>query len=336
MISKRRRNMPIADKTNLSQEEIFSNRRTRKKKGHSKDDVRIVRLRPIPDRVWVTKRVVVRAEDIDSDTLGICRPCDEIVPGFPGYQREEITSEVGDLADVLRRGGATEPIHAVSRAWETKYGKQKIWIVDGQQRMWASIDANCDLTVMVHSVESPEEERGLFEAMNSRVKLNANLRVFNHGGAASKLLIADNEDQASPLFQRIAFGTCRHTKISATTLVVALGIVSGSTSQQAMKLLPNLDRRLEKGSEPFKSFLRAVGLVFFLPPPGIAFGSPQVTAFANAWRRSGVRAVDARLITRLRRVGARLPDVVASTYQERIELMTRRLMKILKPEQMVA
>jgi hypothetical protein len=318
------------------QTRMFETRARNKKRANSglSQARRVAKLIVIPPEVWATRAATVSVENLTSERFGICQPQDFIAPGEKGYQREEVRHWVPVLSDVLRRGGESEPIHVVSREWEPL--PRRYWIVDGQQRFWAHVDSNKPIRILVHDVEKPWQERALFDAFNARRGVNAGLRIWNHDGPVmTKLLRPANEEPLSPLFGRIGFHS--RNRISSNLLVAALGRgigrSNGATGEIALALT-KLDAAITRDGllTKMQALLNLIGMVFMLPPPGIAVHSGEVHALTQAWRDAGCpMQTVTQLVPKLRVVASRLHKVIAATPGERIVLMTRKFAAVLRP-----
>jgi hypothetical protein len=296
---------------------------------------RTIHLDVLPPELGARDLIEVPYEKFGDEMFGICEPHELIAPGHPGYQRNEIMPKVAAIAAAMRRGGVTAPIHVVSRAWEKTPHKPRYWIVDGQQRFWASMAAAKPIQALIHTAASPEQERLLFKVLNDRHGLSANLKIFNHAGPVSrKLLIAENDDDTSPLFGKIQFTSSRASgRIPAATLITCLSNITATVGGAVEQRLARLDFYIGKeGLGYLRDFLHSLAMVFLLPPPGLNPAGSHLVAFAHAYKKSALRGVvDAKRLTRLRNVAARLHIVKATTYQETVMLMTQRILRVLRP-----
>jgi hypothetical protein len=137
------------------------------------------------------------------------------------YQREEIASAVNDLVIVLKRGGQIpDPISVVER----KYGDRRRYIVDGQQRWWAHIDAQLPIRAVIYHVESYEDEVMLFHALNTQTRVTPHTRLLSWPGPAGRVLKAINEAEGSPLKGKVSF------KAGGGVAVNAMAVLRGLTT----------------------------------------------------------------------------------------------------------
>lgn len=134
------------------------------------------------------------------------------------YQRIRKDPWVGKLVYVLKNGGqCLDPIEVAERLDGTW------WIVDGQQRFWAHLEANMPIRAQLHRVQNIEQEAQLFEVFNNRWALNADSKIAGSSGHVSRLLKTVNADQSSPLFGAIGWSGSNHrAPLSATILVKAI------------------------------------------------------------------------------------------------------------------
>lgn len=304
-------------------EDYAADRMGRKKKGRGALNMqrRTAKLDVIPPECWEFEVLKIPAEDVDFSRFAL-----------PDFQREEIKSWVGILADALRRGAATPPIDVAVRPNEPE--PRQLWIIDGQQRFWAHVDALKPITCHVHEIEKREYEKTMFIALNNRRLVSGNLIIACHlGPITMKVLTPANEDRDSPLHGRISFtSSVRKDQVSASTLIRALGRLVGATGN-VQAILTRLDVAIDKKGaiRKFQHFLWLVGSIFFLPSPGTQPGAAEICSLAIAWRDSGFAEPGIGALTRLRKVASRLHAVVAATVGERELLIGRKFGVVFRP-----
>lgn len=198
------------------------------------------------------------------------------------YQREEVLTEVRDIIHVLKRGGQiADPITVVER----QYGDHGLYIVDGQQRWWAHVDTVTPIQAVVYTVESYEDEVTLFQTLNMQTRLNAKTRVASWPRAAGTVLHMLNDNESSPLYQRIAFGDTSNAIVGAIPLLRGLVALLANVSWNGGvdRLLSTFDKHYEtkKGwaDDAIMRYALVVSQVFhdtekhrLRPLPAIALG----------------------------------------------------------------
>jgi hypothetical protein len=137
------------------------------------------------------------------------------------YQRVRITGHVNSILHALKSGGIVpDPISIAERQNGDWY------IVDGQQRFAAHLDADVPMTAMIYTVEHIDAEKALFLALNRGVRVGTDFIVHAWPGEIAEILRKANDSPTHQLFNKIDFG--RHgTRHSASTL--ARGMVGAMT-----------------------------------------------------------------------------------------------------------
>lgn len=250
------------------------------------------------------------------------------------YQRMRITSHVNDLIHVLSRGGVIpDPITVAKRPDGT------FWIVDGQQRFWAHVDTMTPIKAMVYEVESVEQERQMFLALDRHKKVGAGYFVKAWHGECAKTIVEAASAEDSPFFGRVDLGGNTQRPFAATTLL--RGMAAAMSGQIARGQMQNILERAdvswqEEGApERAKRFLDLIAAVFIygtqqpirlLPIVSIGFGR---TAYAY-WKEEPYRLPDARVVMALRKVNWLRVTPTAST--EYLILVEQKIQSIWKPE----
>jgi hypothetical protein len=110
------------------------------------------------------------------------------------YQRAKLTKKVGELVQVLKSGGTIpDPISVAVRPDGKKY------IVDGQQRFWAALEAERPLKAKLYHVKSHDAELKLFEALNNVTSLTAAVVINAWTGPAREALTLLDQSPESKL-----------------------------------------------------------------------------------------------------------------------------------------
>lgn len=147
----------------------------------------------------------------------------------PTYQREEITRKVNELIHVIKNGGIIpDPITVAQRPNGDHY------IVDGQQRWWASIDCETALEAKVIRVPDYESEVKLFHILNNQAGLGGTTRIRSWPGKAGEVLHELNDRSDSPLRCQISFKASTGVRAPAGLLLRGLiaatsGVTGGAS-----------------------------------------------------------------------------------------------------------
>ena len=182
----------------------------------------------------------------------------------PTYQRGE-TNFVSSIVTAIQRGGAVlDPVTLCKR---TSWGnREKLWVVDGHQRVCAFQQTSTGFDALVHESESLEAERIFFLALNSRRGMSANLIVKSWPGHSGKLLVLANASAEHPLYERINLeqGNNR-SRIGAmvvvrSTFTAATGLEGHGTANMC---LSRLDVALGVDAKRLRAdaFLRLLGKI---------------------------------------------------------------------------
>jgi hypothetical protein len=156
------------------------------------------------------------------------------------YQRIEIKSEINDLIHVLQAGGCIpDPVTVAERqdgSW---------WIVDGQQRFWAHEATEKPLRCEIWKVESLDEERTLFQLMNTNRTVRPDFLVHSWPGISGDFIRGISADKAHPFFQNINFGKNHSLPYGASIVMRAVLLFLGGRSQNVVtRVMALLDRQL--------------------------------------------------------------------------------------------
>lgn len=183
------------------------------------------------------------------------------------YQRIKITPLINTLYHVLREGGTIpDPISVAQRidgSW---------WILDGQQRYWAYVDAKLPIPAIVFEVPDFETERSLFLVLNDRRRVKADHIVQAWPGPGASYLRELNVKANSPLRDGIDFG--RHgtrpygAAILSKACVALLYRAPTGWTGQINAILMRFDAAVAQGGSVVRmdAFMR---LLAFLVPPEV-------------------------------------------------------------------
>lgn len=181
------------------------------------------------------------------------------------YQRGE-TQMVGEIVRALQSGGQIfDPVTLCRRPWDGN--KNKLWIIDGHQRVCAAQELRVPIPAIVHESSSLDSEKVFFLALNARRGVSADNIVKSWTGPAGDLVARANTDPDHPLFGRIHFQQGQNKgKVSASTaargaLTAATGSVRSGT---ILRILARLDTSMCQRADRARAehFLRLLGYVF--------------------------------------------------------------------------
>lgn len=224
----------------------------------------------------------------------------------PAYQRGR-THEIRDIVRVLQSGGMVpDPVTLCRRPWSGD--DTRLWIVDGHQRVCAFQQLGLPFQAMIHESDSLDAEKNLFQALNTKRGISANIIVKSWTGESSDLIVAASKNSAHPLYQRVNLqqGT-RGNLIAASSLVRGLCTVIGAKPQGPItKALGRIDFELATKSKERRAFaehfLRLVGMIW-------PSGSVHVQVMTNLgrvahehWTEGGLALPSTRAIERLRKI----------------------------------
>lgn len=184
----------------------------------------------------------------------------------PAYQRGD-TRSINDIIRAIQAGGLVlDPVHLCARPWDQD--PNKLWVVDGHQRVCACQSLNIPFRALVHKSDSLEAEMTFFQVLNNRVNVTTNLLVKSWVGKAGALLRSVERDDRHPLHQRVNLSAYNSdSRIPASSLARgALVACTGLDPQGPIqKALQRLDTALEVGARQVamaEHYLRLVGFVF--------------------------------------------------------------------------
>lgn len=228
----------------------------------------------------------------------------------PRYQRGE-TNMVNTIIAAIQAGGLVlDPPTLCRRTCWGNDGrdKDKMWIVDGHQRVSAFQHLSMGFDAIVHESESLDAERQYFIALNSRRAVSTNLIVKSWAGPSGKLLVEANANPAHPLYERVRLEMgANESRIGAMVLIRgSLNACTGvEMSGEAPKVLGRLDVALITDINRkviMEKYLRMMGQVL---PKGTVHNEVAL-AFANVYRaRMGYGQFampDAKQTDRLRKI----------------------------------
>lgn len=193
--------------------------------------------------VGITNPKLITIEPKDFDRLEV-----------PPYQRGIQPDEVNELLRAIKAGGmVADPITLSRRLWVTqKPESEKLWIVDGQQRVLAHMEANVPIKAIVYDCNSPEAERNLFVIMNTQRVVSPNNIINAASSKTAQLLRNVNENPDHPCYRRIIMTTAGNNAsrnmgaaIILRGLAQALGVGAFGRAGTAQKLLPRIDESFD-------------------------------------------------------------------------------------------
>lgn len=206
----------------------------------------------------------------------------------PSYQRGRITHHVNSIISVLQSGGEVlDPVTLCKRPWSSE--PDKLWIVDGFQRVCAFQATKKSFHAMVHESDSLQSERDLFLALNDKVRVSSNAIVHAWNGPINDILTRANADKNHPLYGRIAFtqGRSAAGQVDASTLaksiwvLISSGTVGGGEIQGKLRSIDHYLRASNRAVAMAEHFLRLIPMVFPKDPLHI----PMVCVAAVARER---------------------------------------------------
>jgi hypothetical protein len=239
---------------------------------------------------------------------------------IPDYQRSEVQSWVGSLTDAMKRGSQPEPIDVVVRTWEKG---DRLYIVDGQQRMWAHINLDVPIRAKVHKCNSMEEEKSLFLVLNQHVRLSATTFLNAHPGKTTELLNKVNEDPQHPLYRRILLTstyTGSHERMQPATVARSLSLALGAGAHGIIEIMSACDAAVTADKAKAEAFLTDLGHALKGKPSADALHS-----FGLFWKKHG--PLSKRVLGRFRRL--RLDNVTGTTAADRRAAIQHRLERCL-------
>jgi hypothetical protein len=183
------------------------------------------------------------------------------------YQRDRIGLRVNDLIDAIQNGGMIpDPVTLVKRKYaQMGVDQNKLWIIDGQQRVYAFIDLAKPFKAMLHEANSLEDEANFFLAMNNRTIVSSNVIVGSWPGHSGKTIRSAATDPAHALYGKIDFkgvkGGYRASVLSGA-MANAVGAADKGSQQD---ILARIDHAVTSDSHNIarsKAILALIPLVF--------------------------------------------------------------------------
>jgi hypothetical protein len=179
------------------------------------------------------------------------------------YQRGE-TGMVNSIIRTLQSGGKVlDPVTLCERRGDKD---DKLWIVDGHQRVCAFQHMKMPFTAMLHKSDDVDSEKTFFVALNAKRSLNANVIVKAWTGPVGEMIRRANENPEHPLYNRINLTqSSNDAKIAASSLVRSLNALTGTNrSSQISVMLSTVDlaiitRKLDRAR--VEHYLRLLGYV---------------------------------------------------------------------------
>jgi hypothetical protein len=238
------------------------------------------------------------------------------------YQREGIASWHNVLRDALLRGTVTPPIAVCERLFaEDGEVSKNLWVADGQQRMWAHVDLDLPILADVYKTESLQQEQALFIALNNLRDPSPNRIITAHPGPSARWL-----EEVTPKHAWIhAWDGGKRGSVQLSVVVAALARYFTGNGGRAVECLAALDGLLVSNA----NIERANALLTMIGASLNTVTSETVRALVKVLR---ARGIDKPPLTRvemghLHRL--RLDTVTASSGQERVFLMARRIARSL-------
>lgn len=144
------------------------------------------------------------------------------------YQRDRIDVRVNMLVEVLKAGGSIpDPITLVKyRFAEVGVDSDKLWLVDGQQRFFAALEAERPIQAMLYEADSLEAVREFFLAMQAVVHVAPNRQVDVSTSVCAGILRDAVTDSKHPLFNRVATNQGVRHRLAAATLIKGMMVAA--------------------------------------------------------------------------------------------------------------
>lgn len=183
------------------------------------------------------------------------------------YQRDRIGMRVNDLIEAISKGGMIpDPVTLVKRTFrEPGIDQNKLWVIDGQQRVMAFLELNMPFKAMLHTANSIENEANFFLAMNNRTIVNSNVIVHTWPGHAGKVIRSAAQDVDHPLYGKIDFKG-RKGAFRAAVLAAAVANACGVGDKGSIQdILSRIDGGVERDSHNVgrsKAVLHLIAAVF--------------------------------------------------------------------------
>lgn len=160
------------------------------------------------------------------------------------YQRCRVTDWVNTLTHVLLSGGNIPAPGVLSQRPD---GSR--WIVDGQQRYWASIEAKKPMPFIVYKLgpDFLEIEQKLFAVLNDHRAVKSDFQVRAWTGEIGEIVRKFEEVEDSPLHRKINLGNTTGRPVYASTLVkCAVWCLNGHGSGNIQNWMSTADALLKR------------------------------------------------------------------------------------------
>lgn len=147
------------------------------------------------------------------------------------YQRLKVGPWVNTLIHVLLAGGDFPAPAVLSRRPDGS-----LYIVDGQQRYWAAVEAKRPLPVYIYEFGPNylEIEMKLFQILNAQRNIRADFIVHGWPGESGDLMRKLGESPSSPLYGQINFSNNTYRTFGASVLLKTITLtLSGKPGAQA-------------------------------------------------------------------------------------------------------
>lgn len=183
------------------------------------------------------------------------------------YQRDRINQRVNDLIDAMQGGGEVlDPVTLVKRKFaQPLIDPKKLWIIDGQQRVYAFISLNRPFQAMLHESDSIDAEADFFLAMDNRTKISASVVVHTWPGHAGKIIRSAAIDPNHPLYGRIDFKGKKGGYRASVLAQAVASTVGASDRGQTQEVLSKIDHEVARDSHNIaksKSILTLIPAIF--------------------------------------------------------------------------
>jgi hypothetical protein len=183
----------------------------------------------------------------------------------PSYQRGH-TVMIFELVRVLQAGGKIlDPVTLCKRPWAND--GDKLWIIDGHQRVCAFQQLGFPFEAMIHDSENVEAEKNFFLSLNKRHTVGGDVIVKSWTGPSAQMLIEANANPDHPLYDRVHFGQgAARSQLSAALIIrgTAAAATGSGYSGQIQRQLSKLDYAIRENARKYlaEHYLRMFGMIY--------------------------------------------------------------------------